>query len=1387
MKIQVKFTLLLATTFCATAAFAQMISIEKPPTAPPERALILGAPYTAEILSQIGVLTDNETQGVNGIALRAALAAAESPVQLDDGYTRRTIREIPGERIDMRTGALSLSATDLLVPGDGGMGITLGRTRRSTFFNSEDATYIYERKAGELIGDWELQIPYIQLVTIGSIKTGPTSFFPHTPFSFGGVCERPLPPNPFVSGLLIPPNQQTEAQYREFFNGVQIGGLGDTAPVELLTVPIQRLTSPRTYFSTENWVGVCADSQYSIGTFHPKSKFVVKAPNGYVYEFDEPTEGTVKGVVTGGPAIFGHMRIFLSKVTDTNGNWTKYVYNNDLFLPDFISLGIDFRDYAYLDHIETSDGKRVDLTWECNKYSNGANSTTNCPGPANRPGIPFYRLKNITYKDKVLNFKYSDSLPSPNIGRYLTSVEGPNGSKIQYSLSFPANAPAIYQQSLVSGATIKYGIAIRKMERGANYNVGWFGSAVVSRSVDDLDGPIATTKYCYTSYLSDGNSPGDVSTYAVEPTRTSKYSFQRERRWDPAAGVFDANAWKEGLPTAEKIFDPVDISTACSSVVAETGLIVRSSEQMSWGRSAPIVVSTPPFYPEATSGSRRVTQTISNTPDGGTYSSVSSDFDELLRPRTQSDTIANSTTARVVKKTYVPAASAAGRLDLVDTVTVDGITGLVDNDYDARGNLTSTTNYGVTSTFGYFANGNLQWAEDARAKRTNFGNYRFGQPQSVTNPDLTTAVQVVDDYGRTTSLINERGIATSFTYDLLDRLATVTPTIGPTTKITWSSDFRTKTTQRLGRATKGAAPVLRTDVYQFDALGRLTQETQAGTLVTKLGYDEVGRQKYVTDVGNGAAVARTETTYDALDRARTTSRFDAANAIVSSTSVDFSAPETRTVTDANGNTSTSTYRSFGAPNYEQMLTARTPVTVISPVGVAALKSLGTDFSPDILGFSPSVVQGEQNSKNQLIGQVRRYALNAKRQMMSEYAPEIAGTNFDGLYNVSYCRDEIGNILAKSLNTACVNAATANLVSSQYDDRNRITAVNYANNSAPSKSILYSDNSNVEKVTRGNGVILDPEYNELDQLKQQDYLIDQFKFRVKFAFDTLQNVKTITYPSGKVITLDPDALGRVKKISPYVSNIDYFEIGAPKEITYANGQKTTATLTTQNGVDTLKTEKTGITAINLDYGYDLNNNPTSVSDALNPGDNLEAQYDQLNRLVKQNYLNLPNGTNMYRSYDAIGNVLFDRSPEGDVSFNYDTSSNRLLSASSSNPSVFPNHSYTYDRLGNVQSDGIRTLNFNAASELSSGSRNGQSKAITYDGAERILKEVANGETHYLVHLGENLVLDFNSTTNKYTEYAYLGNQLVGSRVVANAAVNDSDGDGKTDLTEFQTPD
>ncbi len=167
---------------------------------PPNRILSASHPYANEFKAQLGYIDPEQFTEARGGS------DGQSPIALDDAMTRRAVRDVAGEKIDMRTGALSFDAVDVSVPGDGGMNIAVSRTRMNSFFASDSTLYSNERKLGDFMGDWSLNIPYIQLITIGVVQLDSNTAWAHTPFSFGGVCERPLPPNPFVVPAFHPNN-----------------------------------------------------------------------------------------------------------------------------------------------------------------------------------------------------------------------------------------------------------------------------------------------------------------------------------------------------------------------------------------------------------------------------------------------------------------------------------------------------------------------------------------------------------------------------------------------------------------------------------------------------------------------------------------------------------------------------------------------------------------------------------------------------------------------------------------------------------------------------------------------------------------------------------------------------------------------------------------------------------------------------------------------------------------------------------------------------------------------------------------------------------------------------------------------------------------------------
>jgi YD repeat-containing protein len=203
------------------------------------------------------------------------------------------------------------------------------------------------------------------------------------------------------------------------------------------------------------------------------------------------------------------------------------------------------------------------------------------------------------------------------------------------------------------------------------------------------------------------------------------------------------------------------------------------------------------------------------------------------------------------------------------------------------------------------------------------------------------------------------------------------------------------------------------------------------------------------------------------------------------------------------------------------------------------------------------------------------------------------------------------------------------------------------------------------------------------------------------------------------------------------------------------------------------------ATSLDYGYDSNGNATSIVDGVHPGDSMTIAYDELDRQVKSAYPNAFPGMSYYRGYDATGNVLFEQIPDRSMGMSYDAVTNRLR-AITAGPEI---RLVNYDALGNVVSDGVRTLTFDIAGNLRS-SQTPVQKTFAYDGRDRVISRTDAHGVRYFIYSGENLMMEYSPGENMYTEYVYLRRQLVGSRVVTMATQMDSNGNGAKDADEFR---
>lgn len=700
--------------------------------------------------------------------------------------------------------------------------------------------------------------------------------------------------------------------------------------------------------------------------------------------------------------------------------------------------------------------------------------------------------------------------------------------------------------------------------------------------------------------------------------------------------------------------------------------------------------------------------------------------------------------------------------DTANCAYVDGIRQSEQTSYDERGNVVSTLQYGVQTGSTYTGAGDLQSVTDGRLNTTVYANHKRGIPQLVTHPANLGSEQIeIDDYGQTRSMTNANGVTTRYDFDTRGRLKLVDYEAGSDASIVWSADGRQRTITR-GRLKA---------VSEFDGFGRLLRDSSRDTvrdiMVSRdYRYNSVGNKEFESYplLGPTGSAFGEQTVYDALDRpVRTVRTVDGAQK-----TVEFLPPETQRRTDFNDVSATLAYRSYGKPAYEQILRSDIPYTHKDAAGTQQTRMLSTVYTRDVYGVVQAVRQGAVT---------RRYGVDGRRQQVKEYQPELeAALTADG-YNLTLCRDEIGQIVGRSIGATCSLPAAANVAEFTYDARDRLKTADFRDTANNEDMVFdYDGVGKIKRIVKG-ATTASFSYDAMNNLCTQSRAVDGYSLRVGYDYDDLQYPTAMIYPSGKRYALAYDAFGNLRSVAGIASSIDYYASGQMRSVQFANGQSTDIGLNELDEPVSITTQSSAGPLVKLVYGYDTNGNINSATDQLVPAESMSYRYDELNRLVE--YRRVKTNSVYRRGYDDIGNVMFDQSPEyPQIDFTYDVR-NRLASAGGS-----VTRSFTYDTHGNMTDDGQRTTTFSFDGNLVSAAVNGSSKTLVYDGRDRLLKEVKPSGTYYYFYSGENLIFEFDPTRDRYTEYVYAGATLLGSRTVESASSADSDLDGVTDTEEFR---
>lgn len=335
-----------------------------------------------------------------------------------------------GETIDLHTGGLSFAHTDISLPGNSNLDVSLRRERTMG--------ELHHRSVNADFGDWNLIVPRIDAIV------GPTSPWKKTS---GDRCSaslainfpaeqvwipQKLAGNPNLGGQFIS-GSVTDYTANDYSSGINmiIPGQGSQRLLKTHAGVDYHKASNAAYTTKSGWAINCINVGQNEG-------FEATSPQGVTYRFDRVVIRKNKDL-----GFFDHgedtnlqrwlVSLRATRVEDVHGNYVNYTYNSQ----------------NHLTRIQSNDGRRIDIgysgelistassngrTWsydyETNPYQHAYWEGQTVPGPGNQI------LKEVTRPDSLkweLTLSQMTAGPAPGEDCYnhnlqVVSVKHPNGT-----------------------------------------------------------------------------------------------------------------------------------------------------------------------------------------------------------------------------------------------------------------------------------------------------------------------------------------------------------------------------------------------------------------------------------------------------------------------------------------------------------------------------------------------------------------------------------------------------------------------------------------------------------------------------------------------------------------------------------------------------------------------------------------------------------------------------------------------------------------------------------------------------------------------------------------------------------------------------------------------
>jgi hypothetical protein len=649
----------------------------------------------------------------------------------------------------------------------------------------------------------------------------------------------------------------------------------------------------------------------------------------------------------------------------------------------------------------------------------------------------------------------------------------------------------------------------------------------------------------------------------------------------------------------------------------------------------------------------------------------------------------------------------------------------------------------------YHSDGNLKKVDYVGTGRYEiFEDYKRGKAQKITLPcqkvnscntkngsssNTVIAKLVVNNDGTVDKVTDFNGNSTSYDYNSIGWLTKIDPADSKWSNtsisygvVTTANDGLSGSGAKVGQLKQTISQGHSETLKYFDGMLRpylVRTRDKSNSSTTSYQRNEYDYDNRVTFSGYPqSSILKADgmnSTYDALGRKvkdiRTTDSAFTEYKYLSNNRVS--------VTDPEKNTTTTSYLAYGSPSQSKAIHILTPKNT-------------TSINYNLFGQIENISQG---------GFTESRYYDSYQQLCKTHRLDIGTTAFG--YNSAGQMVWQAEGASGSTNACDTGQATSTQKTvMSYNNWGNVSVENYPDGS-PDKVYNYDEKGQLETLTAGS-TVWNYLYNSLGMVEKQTLAIGSKSFVIDPEYNSLGHMKSLTYPSGRVVDFAPNALGQATKAGIYAKNAKYYANGSLDSFTYGNELTYKRKITTSQLPESLTVKQGTSDKSNLVYGYDKNNNVTSIIDKTNDSYDIGLVYDGLDRLKNASGI-WGNGS---FSYDDLGNILTKTLGSQSLTYQYDTTKNRLNTVTVSNGA---NYSFGYDARGNVIDNGKFGLIFNRANQVTNASGN----VYTYDGHNRLVKKVANGKTTYSVYGTSGTLFYREDSQQKKNDYIHLGSELV----------------------------